>query len=216
MSWIRGWLPLVFAGAVIAHAGAATPMPTLRLTNDAAAVYEWLVHARDHQDLPFMIIDKHHAHLWVFDRAGQLLGDAPVLLGSARGDHTAPGVGDKQLSAIPPEDRTTPAGRFVAEPGRNARGEEVVWVDYESGVSMHRVLTNNARERRVERLATPTPADNRVSFGCINVPQTFFDTVVLRTAGTSRSVVYILPDKSTVHAVFGPKQAEIQVDTARP
>ncbi len=99
------------------------------------------------------------------------MGNAPVLLGVARGDHTVPGIGDKKLSEIKSEERTTPAGRFVAEVGTNARGEDVVWVDYDSAVSMHRVLTTNAKEQRARRLQTPTPNDNRVSYGCINVPE---------------------------------------------
>ena len=142
--------------------------PHAALTADAAELFEWVTRSRDNDGLPFMIIDKRQAHLWVFDRSGKLLGNAPVLLGTARGDDTAPGIGDKKLSEIKSEERTTPAGRFVAEVGRNARGEDVVWVDYDAAVSMHRVLTTNAKEQRARRLETPTPNDNRVSYGCIN------------------------------------------------
>jgi len=181
---------------------ATPPSPTQPLSHDAAAVFEWLVRARDNHDLPFMIIDKRRAHLWVFDRSARLQGDAPVLLGMALGDHTAPGVGDKELSQIEFDDRTTPAGRFIAEAGMNARGEDVVWIDYDSGVSMHRVITTNARERRAERLATPTPDDNRVSFGCINVPKIFYEATVSATVKGGKSVVYILPDSLPVHSVF--------------
>ena len=181
----------------------ATPtLPTQPLSDDAAAVFDWLVRVRDNQNLPFMIIDKRRAHLWVFDRSARLQGDAPVLLGMALGDHTAPGVGDKELSQIKFDDRTTPAGRFVAEVGMNARGEDVVWVDYDSGVSMHRVITTKAHERRAERLATPTPDDNRVSFGCINVPKFFYEATVSTTVKGGKSVVYILPDSHPVHSVF--------------
>jgi len=74
--------------------------------------------------------------------AGRCTGSA----GHGARDHTAPGVGDKELSQIEFDDRTTPAGRFIAEAGMNARGEDVVWIDYDSGVSMHRVITTNARE----------------------------------------------------------------------
>lgn len=181
---------------------AAPTLPTQPLSRDAAAVFDWLVRARDNQDLPFMIIDKRRAHLWVFDRSARLQGDAAVLLGMALGDHTAAGVGDKELSQIPFDDRTTPAGRFVAEVGMNARGEDVVWIDYNSGVSMHRVITTNAKDRRAERLETPTPDDNRVSFGCINVPKVFYETTVSATVKGGKSVVYILPDSRPVHSVF--------------
>jgi hypothetical protein len=181
---------------------AGPKLPTQPLSQDAAAVLDWLVRARDNQGLPFMIIDKRRAHLWVFDRSARLKGDAPVLLGMALGDHTAPGVGDKELSQIDFVDRTTPAGRFVAEVGVNARGEDVVWIDYDSGVSMHRVITANPKERRAERLETPTPDDNRVSFGCINVPKIFYEATVAATVKGGKSVVYILPDALPVHSVF--------------
>jgi hypothetical protein len=130
---------------------------------------------------------------WVFDAAGQLQGDAPVLLGSARGDHTAPGVGDLKLSQIPPEDRTTPAVAFVPMSGAT-RAARMSWVDYDAGVSMHPVLTTHPAERRLERLATPTPSDNRVSFGCINVPTAFFHATVMGTVRQGASIVYILPE----------------------
>jgi hypothetical protein len=177
--------------------------PTRVLTADAAEVFNWVARSRDNGNLPFMIIDKRQAHLWVYDRAGRLQGDTPILLGSARGDHTAPGIGDKKLSEIKSEERTTPAGRFVAEVGTNARGEDVVWVDYDSAVSMHRVLTTNPKEQRTHRLATPTPADNRVSYGCINVPKAFFENVLSATVRGGNSVVYVLPESMPLRRVFG-------------
>ena len=190
--------------------------PSRPLTADAAELFDWVAHSRDNGNLPFMIIDKRQAHLWVFDRAGKLQGNAPVLLGVARGDHTVPGIGDKKLSEIKTEERTTPAGRFVAEVGMNARGEDVVWVDYDSAVSMHRVLTTNAKEQRARRLETPTPADNRVSYGCINVPKAFFENVVSATLHGGNSVVYVLPETRPLRSVFNRiATAQSNVTTVR-
>jgi hypothetical protein len=197
-----GLTGLLIAGPLAAPAVAASPLPPQPLTRDAQQVYEWVARTRDHRGLPFMILDKKRAHLWVYDRNAKLRGDAPVLLGSARGDHTVPGIGELKLSQIRPEDRTTPAGRFLAETGKNERGETVVWVDYDNAVSMHPVLTANPAERRKQRLDTPTPADNRVSFGCINVPTDFHAKVVLGTVGRSNSVVYILPETRPLASVF--------------
>ena len=176
--------------------------PTRALTVDAGELFGWVARSRDNDGLPFMIIDKRRAHLWVFDHSGKLQGDAPVLLGVARGDDTAPGIGDKKLSEIKPEERTTPAGRFLAEVGMNLRGEDVVWVDYDAAVSMHRVLTTNAKEQRARRLDTPTPNDNRVSYGCINVPTAFFENVVSTTVRGGNSVVYVLPESRPLRSVF--------------
>lgn len=192
-----------FAAFICVSLAASAATPKRALTTDAAEVYRWVTSAGDNGSLPFMIIDKRRAHLWVFDRAGKLQGDAPILLGTARGDHTVPGIGDKKLSEIKPEERTTPAGRFVAELGMNTRGEDVVWVDYDAAVSMHRVLTTNAKERRAQRLETPTVEDNRVSHGCINVPKAFFENVVTATVGGGNSVVYVLPESKSLRSVFG-------------
>lgn len=193
----------------------AVSSPERPLTRDAAQIYDWIVRTHDNQGLPFMIIDKRQAHLWVYDRSGRPRGNAPVLLGSARGDHTIDGIGELKLSQIKPEDRTTPAGRFVAEVGKNERGEDVVWVDYDAAVSMHPVLTTNAKEQRERRLATPAVDDNRVSFGCINVPTAFHANVVLGTVRHGPSVVYILPEARPLAAVFASLAASSQGVTAR-
>ena len=82
---------------------------------------------------------------------GRASGDRRIrpfrLLGSAPGDHSVPGIGERELSDMGPQDRTTPAGRFVSAMGRNTRGEDVLWVDYDSGLSLHRVLTTKPEER---------------------------------------------------------------------
>ena len=190
--------------------------PGRALTADAAEVFDWISRSGDNEGLPFMIIDKRQAHLWVFDRSGKPHGNAPVLLGVARGDHTVPGIGDKKLSEIKSEERTTPAGRFVAEVGTNARGEDVVWVDYDSAVSMHRVLTTNAKEQRARRLQTPTPNDNRVSYGCINVPKDFFENVVSAAVRGGNSIVYVLPETRPLRSVFNQLvKAPSNLTTAR-
>ena len=198
----RTVLQLLAAVSYLACQPASSAELSRTLTSDAAEVFQWVERTRDNGQLPFMIIDKRRTHLWVFDRFGKLQGDTPILLGSARGDHSVPGIGEKKLSEIKSEERTTPAGRFVAEVGMNARGEDVVWVDYDGAVSIHRVLTTNPKERRVQRLATPTSDDNRVSYGCINVPTAFFENVVKTTVGGGNSIVYVMPDSRPLRSVF--------------
>lgn len=165
-------------------------------------VADWVVGANDNGTGAFFILDKPRARLYVFDPDGQLVGAAPVLLGLARGDDSAPGIGEKPLADITPAERTTPAGRFVAERGRNAHGEDVVWVDYAAAVSLHRVRPLKPEERRLERLASPTWTDNRISYGCINVPVAFYDSVVQRAWQTGSVVIYVLPDTRPLDAVL--------------
>lgn len=174
----------------------AAPTPEVRRLAD------WAVASDDHQRLPFVVVDKKGAHAYVYDAAGTLRASAPVLLGSAIGDDSVPGIGERKLADVLPHERTTPAGRFVAEPGRNLQGEDIVWIDYDAAVSMHRVRANKASERRLERLATPTPADNRISYGCINVPAAFYDGHVVPALASGRAIVYVLPETKPTHAVF--------------
>jgi hypothetical protein len=149
-----------------------------------------------------MIIDKLHAGVSVFDSSGRLLGSAPVLLGSARGDGVAPGVGDRELSQIPLADRTTPAGRFIARIGPAKGFRSVLWVDFATATSLHPVITYYRKERRLERLKSPRPDDRRITHGCINVPAAFYKDVVRTTFAERTGVVYILPDTKSVAEVF--------------
>jgi hypothetical protein len=148
------------------------------------------------------VIDKKAAALLVFDPTGKLLGATPVLIGVASGDESTPGIGSKDLSMIGPAERTTPAGRFVASYGEAVGGERVLWVDWDTAVAVHAVVTGNRRERRLERLLSPSPVDNRITFGCINVPRDFYRERVQPIFEKSGGVVYILPDTKTLESVF--------------
>lgn len=162
---------------------------------DAAKVMsEWVIRSKDNQNMPFAIIDKVEAKVYAFDAKGNHQGDAPVLLGLAKGDYSPPGLGDKPLSQIKPEQRITPAGRFVARMGRNHKGKEILWVDYDEALSLHPVVKGTPRDRRAQRLASETPLDNRISFGCINVPKPFFRDVIHSRFSDTASVIYILPE----------------------
>jgi hypothetical protein len=115
------------------------------------------------------------------------------------GDHTVAGVGaHAQTGHVPPDERTTPAGRFEATPGENSSGEHVIWVDYESAFAIHRLRPGFAYRARNGRLGTTQSADKRVSWGCVVVPVAFYQQVVQRFLGASRSVVYVLPETRTV------------------
>lgn len=169
---------------------------------DARALAAGILRTADHGARPFAIIDKRDARLYVFRADGRLDGTTPILLGYAAGDETVPGIGERPIDQVKPHERTTPAGRFVADRGRNAIGENVVWVDYAAAVSMHPVRLTDPRERRAQRLATPTPEDNRISYGCINIPPEFFAQVVWPHFGRPGNHVYVLPETKPAAAVF--------------
>jgi hypothetical protein len=158
---------------------------------------------RDNRGLPFVVVDNVQARVWLFSTQGRLLGSSAALLGLALGDDTVPGIGERTLADVRPQDRTTPAGRFASSLGRNLLGQEVLWVDYDSGLSLHRAIRGQRSERRAQRLATPTPDDNRVSYGCINVPAPFFDALLLPAVRRHGGVVYVLPETRPLTRVFG-------------
>jgi hypothetical protein len=67
---------------------------------------------------------------------------------------------------------------------------------------LHRAIHGLRAERRAERLATLTPDDNRVSYGCINVPAAFFNALVVPTVRKRGSIVYVLPETRTLRQQF--------------
>lgn len=172
-------------------------------SDDARNMAQWVLSSHDNRGMPFVIVDKKRAKVFVFGPRGQILGAAPALLGLAPGDHSVPGIGERPVSRILPAERTTPAGRYVSEPGRNLAGEEVIWWDYDAGLAIHRVRPGSAHEQRQQRLASATPDDNRVSLGCVVVAVPFYESVIAPVLGKQKGVVYVLPETQPVNALFG-------------
>ena len=186
--------------------GQPTKLPPVKLphaSDEVRHLAAWVMDSADNRSMPFAIVDKKAAQVFVFYPDGRFRGTAPVLLGLAVGDDSVPGIGNRPLSSIRPEERTTPAGRFVAALDFNAHNKEILWVDYDGAISMHPVVTNKPQERRLQRLATATPLDNRISYGCINVPTQFFKKVVRPAFTGTNGIVYVLPEIKSVSEVFG-------------
>src|SRR5690606_32273542 len=175
--------------------------PQQEVSEIVIALAGWIVATRDSQGYPFAIIDKDAAQVLVFGGDGRLRDAAPGLFGSAKGDHIAPGIAGLALREIPGRDRTTPAGRFIGGFGPSLDAGRVLWVDYDSSVSIHPLATNVRSERRPERLASPEPDDNRVTHGCINVSPDFYELVIEPTFERG-GVFYILPDTKPLAEVF--------------
>lgn len=201
-------LALGSAGVASAEDAAAQPSaavdqlpPDQNVSETVIELAGWVVASKDNQGYPFAIMDKAAAQILVFGGDGRLRGAAPGLFGSATGDHTAPGVAGIALREIPGRDRTTPAGRFVGGFGPSKDAGRVLWVDYESAVSIHPTATGVPAERRAERLASATPDDNRVTHGCINLAPDFYEQII-RTTFERGGVFYILPDKMSLAETF--------------
>ncbi|HEX2546900.1 MAG TPA: L,D-transpeptidase [Ramlibacter sp.] len=192
--------------AKVAHLGSEQASPEVR------HVANWALHSGDHLGLPFAVVDKQESRVFIFDAEGRLRGSTPALVGSARGDHSVPGIGSRPIQSILPEERTTPAGRFAASMGRGPKGEDILWIDYEGALAMHRVVTSVPEERRLQRLASKVALDRRITYGCINLPVKFYENVVVPAFQHKGGIVYILPETGRPQEVFG--SYEVAPETA--
>ncbi len=186
---------------------------------DARQVADWIVASGDNRALAFVIVDKVNARLFLFDATGAIRAAVPVLVGLARGDDSPPGIGDRKLSAIGPGERITPAGRFVAEPGEDLSGQDILWVDYAAAIAVHRASDKKSgltARSRGDRLNGAT-GDRRISYGCINVADDFYDCFIAPTFRGTTGIVYILPETRSARAEFGipvPGAAEVAANEA--
>ncbi len=197
------WAALACLPAGATPSGTEADRADRRPSADARDVAGWVLATQDHAGLPFAIVDKKAAMVYLFGADGHLRGASPALLGLAVGDDGAPNLNQRDLSGLAVHERTTPAGRYDARPGRNLLGEHVIWVDYGAALAIHRLRPAPAQERRPARLASPTPDDNRISLGCVVVPVAFYEQAVLPLIGQGRSVVYVLPERRPLREVFG-------------
>ena len=178
-------------------------------TADTRRMADWVVQRRDNGRMPFIVLDKRDARLYVFEADGRLVDQTPVLLGSAHGDETYPGIGDVPIAQVKPYQRTTAAGRFVTRPGLDADHTDVVWLDYDAALAMHRVINKVKAEHRLQRIASANPQVRRISWGCINIPIAFFDSHISPVFGKRSGVTYVIPERKSFAEVFE------QGDTAR-
>lgn len=196
--------------ALVAPAATYAPPPETRRAQTAVSasaaatrVADWVVASKDNHALPYIIVDKTNATIFLFDAKGKLVGTAPVLIGIAPGDDASPGVGSKNLAEIGPAEKTTPAGRFLAKFGLAFGKERILWVDYATSVAIHPIPKGaSKKERRRERMLSPTPDDNRITFGCINVPIAFYGKSVRPLFQRKGGYVYVLPDTKPLDVVF--------------
>ncbi len=195
-----------------ANFGSVTPTPSARRMAD------WVVARQDNGKLPFVVLDKRDARLYVFHPDGQLVDQTPVLLGSSHGDDTYPGIGDVPIAQVKPYQRTTAAGRFVTRPGLDEDHTDVVWLDYDAALAMHRVINKVKSEHRLDHLASPDAAQRRISWGCINIPIDFFDRDISPVFGKHAGVAYVIPERKSFEEVFEKQGAssatQASADTA--
>ena len=175
-------------------------------SGDARQVLGWIKEQADNAGKPYAVVDKKNARLFVFAADGRMLGTTPILVGAGLGDKPPAGLATRALSSLLPHEQTTPSGRFVSEPGINLEGEDIVWVNYDARISIHRLREGLSYKNRAQRLASGYLDDKRASLGCIVVPPQFYDSVVGPALGKSYGVVYVLPDTKPVEHLLSALQ----------
>ena len=106
------------ANAYMVASDAVRPLPKIdfagkRATADARSAAHWVAANADNQRLPFVIVDKKNAQIFVFDANRQLKGTTPVLLGLTVGDDGLTDMSGRKLSSLALAEKTTPSGRFL-------------------------------------------------------------------------------------------------------
>lgn len=204
MRWTGRLLAAALVTAAVWIAPAQATERGESFSPQAGELIQWVLRTRDHGARPFAIVDKQQARIHVFDAKGRVSGSSSVLIGQAVGDDIAPDVGKHaQQGHVPFEERTTPAGRFVTEPGRNLKGEQIVWVHYDSAFAIHRLRGGAGYQDRQQRMASALPGDKRASLGCVVVPVAFYLEVVQRVLGDGSAVVYVMPENGSLRELQG-------------
>jgi hypothetical protein len=208
--WVsRKALAAVVVAWMCASGAGAVDFSGVDASSETRYVAQWVVDSRDNKGRPFVVVDKKDAKVFVFGPRGKLIGSAPALLGVAHGDQAFPGTGALPISRIPTAHRTTPAGRFETEAGVNLQGEDLLWLDYDAGLAIHRVRDDAARQVRLARLASGSPDAHRVSAGCIVLPVSFYENVVKPTLARGGGAVYVLPEMRPARELFKDRGADL-------
>jgi len=165
-----------------------------QMSPTAQSVYEAMAPVAMKSGKWFMVADKPNGMLHIFKEDGSHALSDPTLYGKDTGDVM------EAVSSLKGGAKITPAGKFTlkARPSTYAGGQELILVeskDYTGYIAIHAADTSDASENRLGRLDTPTAADNRVSYGCINTKHdTFINEIAPNIANLDGGMVFVVPD----------------------
>jgi hypothetical protein len=147
--------------------------------------------------------------MYVFNNQNELEGSAPVLLGQTMGDFPNMSDPDNDIAL----NATTPAGRYrvgmkkyVSEEATatyNGRFLYIINVNSsfngrgEGSLAIHMAYPGEYSQR-MAALDTPTPDDNLMSWGCINLRPADYDKFIKPNFGVRHKVLFILPDNASL------------------
>lgn len=166
-------------------------------SSDATLTADWIVSTNDNKGMSFLVADKVNGAVFIFDGEGNLIRKASALFGM--------NVGDKMPIEAEAE-RITPSGRFEAKTDTDVEYYGTTVDFYETddnALAIHKVYLEEPAERRQQRLDSKTPADNRISYGCINVDERIFNRDIA-PAFADGGIVYVLPETKAGREGFAP------------
>lgn len=165
-----------------------------QMSPTAQAVYSAMAPVAMKSGKWFMVADKPNGMLHIFKEDGSHALSDPTLYGKDKGDVLA------AVSSLEGGAKVTPAGKFTlkARASTYAGGQELILVeskDYTGYIAIHAADTSTPSENRLGRLDTPTAADNRVSYGCINTKHdTFINEIKPNISKLDGGMVFVVPD----------------------
>jgi hypothetical protein len=140
---------------------------------------------------PVVTVDKVKATISVYWPETKKTITQPALLGRVKANELDMGVYDGNK----PFNHITPSGEFKLTKMLSWKLDEFMLVFVKGDIKLaaiHPLWNGNPDQRRIQRLKSETPDDNRVTSGCINVDSDFYYTV-LNTLPDG-TIVNILPE----------------------
>jgi hypothetical protein len=149
----------------------------------------------------YLMLDKTKAELYTVNVYGSLADKQSVILGRVKGE----ALNQVSLKHDPNTFGTTPAGIYTlsfdisdaakAEFGDKAIHLLQVGMEEESNLYIHPVLPEE-RKRRMKAVESPDTTDNRMSWGCINVPEVESIMPYINKEVAKEPKLIVLPDVS--------------------
>jgi hypothetical protein len=179
-----------------------------RMSALAQSVYVQMANAAQKSGKGFIIADKPNGMIHLFNADGSLLAQDTALYGKDVGDSIA-----GQKASLEGGPKVTPAGQFELGimPSNDYAGgfgltlqgtdqpltspENLAKKRFNSTVAVHAAYLGDVNERRLDRLASKSAKDNRISYGCINTSHDLFINKIKPNAKSfDGGMIFVLPD----------------------
>lgn len=183
--------------------------PKLRLngtpaSDDVKTMATWIIRQGDNKGKSFLVADKKEGTMYFFSSEGELLKKSPALFGSAVGDNISEDQSNRTIeeSRVNKSEQITPAGRFTGTLRNSSEyGNLIDFLEQDKTVlAIHKVFLGRPEERRIDRLNSESAIDNRISLGCINLPESAMKNIAAKF--DDGGSVYILPETVSGSSVF--------------